>query len=215
VINWGPFSSCAVDGSNLKRISQSGGNEILFTGKHCRNGHIAERYIGYSGTCIECSRARDAQRRLDTKKSREALPGVQARAAARDAGSFEYSTGVPCVKGHASPRFVSDGRCIACYREKKKKWKSKNTAKVAANRRARELRKVKATPLWLTPEHRSQIEALYLHAQVWTEVTGVPYHVDHIIPLKGKNVCGLHVPWNLRVITGEANMRKSNKVEVL
>lgn len=72
---------------------------------------------------------------------------------------------------------------------------------------------MRALPKWLTKEHHTQIEAIYLQAQIWTEVTGVPYHVDHIIPLQGTHVCGLHVPWNLRVLKGEENLRKSNKVE--
>lgn len=68
-----------------------------------------------------------------------------------------------------------------------------------------------ATPPWLTFEHLSAIDYFYGEAIRLTEETGVAHEVDHIEPLNGVDRCGLHVPWNLRVITKEENMKKSNK----
>jgi 5-methylcytosine-specific restriction endonuclease McrA len=53
---------------------------------------------------------------------------------------------------------------------------------------------------------------MYLEAQRLTKLTGERYVVDHIIPLRSDIVCGLHVPWNLRVMTQEENLKKSNKL---
>lgn len=62
-----------------------------------------------------------------------------------------------------------------------------------------------ATPLWAD---RKAIKALYAEARRLSAVTGTKHEVDHIIPLQGQKVCGLHVPWNLRVITKAENVRK-------
>lgn len=77
-----------------------------------------------------------------------------------------------------------------------------------ARRRALQL---KATPAWLSLEHLSTIKTEYALAEWCTLVMNEPYEVDHIVPLQGKNVCGLHVPWNLQVITKENNRKKANK----
>ncbi|MBJ9686823.1 hypothetical protein [Burkholderia vietnamiensis] len=73
-------------------------------------------------------------------------------------------------------------------------------------RRARELR---ATPPWLSPLQRLAISALYLLANTATRVTDEQYVVDHIVPLDGKLVCGLHVHWNMRVTHWRENAVKA------
>lgn len=59
------------------------------------------------------------------------------------------------------------------------------------------------------------IAEAYHIAELRTKMTGIAHHVDHIIPLRGKNVSGLHVPLNLQVITFSENQRKTNKFQVL
>lgn len=83
----------------------------------------------------------------------------------------------------------------------------------AALQAAYRSRKGKATPAWLSDAQKKEIESFYAEAQFISEATGVKYHVDHIVPLHGKNVCGLHLPWNLQVITASENRIKSNSLE--
>ncbi|MBR8303725.1 hypothetical protein KDW49_23730 [Burkholderia dolosa] len=75
-----------------------------------------------------------------------------------------------------------------------------------ARRRARERR---ATPPWLSPLQRTMIAILYAQAETLTRDTGVLHVVDHIVPLDGKLVCGLHVPWNMRVTHWRENAVKA------
>lgn len=86
--------------------------------------------------------------------------------------------------------------------------KDKNCAK-AANYRTRKLH---ASPPWLTEQDYKDIQTEYSLAQWTSSVMNTPYHVDHIVPLKGKKVCGLHVPWNLQVIPAILNIKKGNRI---
>lgn len=95
-----------------------------------------------------------------------------------------------------------------------KKYKSTSNGKsikraISANYRAA---KLQATPSWLTKDHFIQIKMFHQLANYLTEVTEIEWHVDHIIPLQGENISGLHVPWNLRVITKKENESKGNRL---
>ena len=76
----------------------------------------------------------------------------------------------------------------------------------------RDASKKQRTPSWLSKEDVIAMRVEYALAAWCSKVMGEPYHVDHIIPLNGKQVSGLHVPCNLRVIPANANQRKSNKL---
>ena len=94
----------------------------------------------------------------------------------------------------------------------RRKYTITNREKVYAYNAARRAAKLKATPKWLTKEELQQIEELYEIAQAFKLYTGQEYHVDHIVPLQGENVCGLHVPWNLQILEASENLKKSNKL---
>lgn len=94
--------------------------------------------------------------------------------------------------------------------QRKLDWCKNNPEKAAATAAEYRARKSKATPTWLSEEHRKQILQIYAHAKECEMLTGDKYHVDHIVPLKGKNVSGLHVPWNLQVLPADINIKKSN-----
>lgn len=81
---------------------------------------------------------------------------------------------------------------------------------IQANRNAA---KVSASPRWLSVEQKMQIAEIYAACALRTAETGVKHEVDHIIPLRNKSVCGLHVPWNLQVIPAHKNRSKSNSFE--
>ena len=186
-------------------------------------------------------------------------------------GLPRYFTSIPCIRGHISPRLVSNATCVACAKAKKGEKGSKALAAEAMRRRRakdpealrsqerarrannpdvfrardrarwaggkadrqaewlkadrlvrpwvyaerarrRKMAVRRATPKWLTREQRGEIVAFYKEAHRMSQETGVKHHVDHIVPLGGVGICGLHVPWNLQVITATDNLKKGNRV---
>ncbi len=106
---------------------------------------------------------------------------------------------------------------IAKYLEAKKAHWGNSLSKAGrcAIQASRAAAQINATPKWLTEQQRSDIVAVYEEAALKTAETGVRYEVDHIVPLRGVAVCGLHVAWNLRAIPAHQNRQKSNSLEVL
>jgi len=86
-------------------------------------------------------------------------------------------------------------------------WAKKNPMKIMVYNATRRSAKLNATPGWLTPTQLAEIDGIYLYASIF----GLT--VDHIVPLRGKTVCGLHVPWNLQPMTAQENYRKGNRIE--
>lgn len=93
-------------------------------------------------------------------------------------------------------------------RESDKAYVAKNVARVRSYKAKRRAKERSATPPWIAKEHLDAIRAIYEEAERLTQETGIPHQVDHIVPLSGKTVSGLHVPWNLRAIPAVENNRR-------
>lgn len=145
----------------------------------------------------------------------------QARLDAIAAGLSSYIPESPCARGHLLRN--TSGSCIECRRlnEKARYYadpeKTKCRVKDKYQRNANVLKarrraaKMQRTPAWLTVDDFWMLEQAYELAALRTKMLGFAWHVDHIIPLQGKLVSGLHVPTNIRVIPGVENVRKANR----
>lgn len=180
-----------------RREAKETGAKYYYTGLPCARGHIAPRKI--KGCCVECMKedwALDNAKRAEKPKSE----------AAKAAGKRYYEKNREQVLAKAAARPAESKRA---YR---KKWHDNNPEERKAITSFRRRRFRSATPPWLTKEQKDAIKKLYIQAQKLTDLAGERYVVDHIVPLINDSVCGLHVPWNLRVITQEENLVKSNKL---
>jgi len=89
-------------------------------------------------------------------------------------------------------------------------YRKNNLAKVNHWSRIRQCAKAQRIPFWLSYEDKWIISEIYDLAKLRTKCTGIEWHVDHIVPLRGKTVSGLHVPLNLQVIPESVNKIKRN-----
>jgi hypothetical protein len=181
--------------------AKAAGAKHYFTGEPCKHGHVAPRKT--KGACIECLKV-DWEKRNVARA--EYFKQYNQTEIAREAKRKYYEKNRNAVIARAQARPLSEKR------RWQKAWKDRNQLWVRADTKARRRKHRLATPKWLTRRQKSEIRQLYQIAMTMTQTTGEQYVVDHIVPLRSEFVCGLHVPWNLRVITREENLIKSNQL---
>lgn len=158
---------------------------------------------------------------------------IMTRSAARSNGLSHYCTGKPCKRGHIALRRVSDTNCMECERVRLRteyndpnersrrldackvwakdnqdyvrdylaKWQKEHAGLVAAYSAKYRSKIMERTPPWAD---LGSIKAFY-------EKCPQGYHVDHIVPLQGRTVSGLHVLNNLQYLTARENLSKGNR----
>lgn len=114
------------------------------------------------------------------------------------------------IEAKAIYRYVSNGISYIQISNIKQWCEIHKNEKHHAHSAKRRALKRNSMPLWADAD---EIKSIYIQARQRT-LNGESVHVDHVIPLAGKNVCGLHVHSNLRIISAKENLKKSNKFEV-
>ena len=99
-------------------------------------------------------------------------------------------------------------------KRKSSQWKKDNPEKHRAQQAKRHALKLKAMPSWLSDAQLNEITAIYQKVKELQIISDPndPLQVDHIVPLQGKDVCGLHVPWNLQILPRSLNLSKGSKL---
>ncbi len=193
-----------MDTTNLPKTRQEAkatGAKYYFTGEPCKHGHVAPRKT--KGACVECIKI---EWRQAAEKRADYFREYNKREDVKDRKNEWYEANREQVIQAAATRPLEVKRVY------QKAWKERNTVWVRADTKARRRKHRLATPKWLTQAQKGQIRELYKIAITMTKTTGEQYVVDHIVPLRSEFVCGLHVPWNLRVIPRQENLLKSNKL---
>jgi len=193
-----------MDTTNLPKTrseAKARGAKHYFTGEPCKHGHLAPRKT--KGSCVECLKVEWTEaltKRADYyAEYNKSSAGVKAK-------QEYYARNTEVVKARAQARPTSEK-----YRHKLAyKAANPDLYKELVSVRRRRFRD--ATPKWLTAEQKLEIRFHYRMAIALSRATKIPHAVDHIIPLQGEDVCGLHVPWNMQVLTQDENLKKSNKL---
>ncbi len=191
-----------------RKEAQSKGLKHYFTGKPCKHGHVEPRRAD-SCNCGECERIHKklsyggyatAELRNDyfrdyySKNKRTILVNTK-----RSAAKYPDRVRANSARYYAE----NTDKCAASNG----RWKIANRGLVNAFASKRRSAKLSATPAWA---NYKKIQRIYQLAVWASKFTDEPLEVDHIIPLQGKNICGLHVEDNLQILLASENRSKFN-----
>ena len=182
-----------------RKAALAKGEKRYFTGVPCKQGHIATRR-SKTGECLEC-------RTIAVSVWRKENPEQ-----VKKHNRAQYNVHAEKIKAGAKKYYAKN---LDSIKVKSKEYQKQNLSVFAANNAKRDAAKSKRTPAWLTEDDKWLMAQAYELAALRAKMVGGVWHVDHILPLQGKKVSGLHVPINLQVIPAKANRSKSNSYEVL
>ena len=171
--------------------ARTAGMRSYTTGLPCKHGHRSDRSVA-SGSCLEC-------KNLSEKRRRAEFSAEEREEYIRFHRQYYQDNKEAKTTVNASWRQRNPDKVKSYLRKSEHKHRDKKRARTAARRR----RYRTATPAWVD---KKAIRQIYLNCPPG-------YHVDHEIPIKGKLVCGLHVPWNLKAVPARDNLIKHNKFD--
>lgn len=174
--------------------------------------------LGVLSVCKECTNIKSMKWKADNRETARALSREWHKKYPEKSRAFQKKRYESMSE---EDREIARKRATDWYRNPKNKERAaqnkrdyleKNRPEFLMRARNYRLVKHKAMPKWLTAIQRAQIEEFYEVCAAVNMQTGIKHEVDHIIPLNGETVCGLHVPWNLQILTRFENRSKSNRL---
>jgi hypothetical protein len=200
---------------DLARVAaREAGHETYVPEKPCRRGHSLR---SIHGTCIECRRMQEKTRyQANPEKTKEKVAAKYHKNAEKlkEKRRASYKANAEKEKAIArvrSAEWRKNNPSHAGAKEAKKQWKKNNPAKVRADTVKRRTALMNRVPKWLGEDDLWMIEQAYDLAAMRSKMFGFKWHVDHVLPLQGKFVSGLHVATNLQVLPWIENVSKANK----
>lgn len=188
--------------------AKGAGQKWYFTGLPCAHGHIAKRSVS-NRDCRACVDARERRNRAadpEPYRAREKRKYYANHDKLREQDKKRRRENPERTALWARRNYERDKQAV---KDRVRSWQKKNPGRLAYWVMMRRARMKRATPRWLTPEQKLEMRALYEEAAAREG----DWEVDHIVPLSSPIVCGLHVPWNLQIITATKNRQKGNRHE--